>query len=89
MSIENYVEQALYYARLDDFSNDYFIGEINAEQFIKNIVKKNARLFIGKRIGINLENLDFTINSDSKWLNFITEQIVLNFSISPKISYRK
>lgn len=78
MSIENYVEQALYYARLDNFSSDYFIGEINAEKLIKNIVKKNARLFIGKRIGIELDKLDFTVNSDSKWLNFITEQIVLN-----------
>lgn len=78
MSIENYVEQALYYLLADNFSKDYFIGEINIGQFINNIIKKNAKLFIAKKIKIELENLDFTINSDIKWLNFIVEQIILN-----------
>lgn len=78
MSIENYVEQALYYLRTDSFSKDYFIGEINVSQFINNIIKKNAKLFIAKRINIQLENLDFIVYSDIKWLNFIAEQIILN-----------
>lgn len=78
MSIEDYVEQALYYLRTDSFSKDYFIGEINVSQFINNIIKKRAKLFIDKRIKIQLENLDFTVHSDIKWLNFIMEQIILN-----------
>lgn len=77
-SIENYVEQALYYLRADNFSSDYFIGEININQFINNIIKKNAKLFISKRIKIKLDNLEFTVHSDIKWLNFIVEQILLN-----------
>lgn len=78
MSIENYVEQALYYLRVDSFSKDYFIGEINISQFINSIIKKSAKLFIAKKIKIQLENLDFTVHSDIKWLNFIVEQILLN-----------
>lgn len=78
MSIENYVEQALYYLRTDNFSKDYFIGEINISQFINNIIKKSAKLFITKRIKIQLEDLEFSIHSDIKWLNFIVEQIILN-----------
>lgn len=78
MSIENYVEQALYYARLDDFAKDYLISDIQVEQLIKNIVKKNAKMFISKRIKIILEDLDMTIQSDVKWINFIIEQVLLN-----------
>lgn len=78
ISIENYVEQALYYLRSDDFSKDYFVGEIKIDQFIKNIIKKNAKMFIGKRIKLVLEDLAFSVQSDIKWLNFIVEQILLN-----------
>lgn len=77
-SIENFVDQSLYYSRTDSFSKDYFIDDINADNLIKNIIKKHARIFIGKKIRIELDNLDFIINSDKKWLSFIIEQIVLN-----------
>ncbi len=39
--IDHYVEQALYYSRVDSFSKDYFISEINLTQLIKNSVKKS------------------------------------------------
>ena len=46
---------------------------------IINFLKINPEFTIeGERKKIELENLDFTINSDIKWLNFIVEQILLN-----------
>ena len=76
--IENYVEQALYYSRLDSFSKDYLINEINMHSLIIGVVKKHAKEFIAKKIRIEISDLEFTIDSDKKWLFFILDQILSN-----------
>jgi len=76
--IENYVEQALYYSRLDSFSKDYLINEIDVNSLIIHLVKKHAKEFIGKKIKVEISNLKFTIDSDKKWLFFIMDQILSN-----------
>ena len=76
--IEGYVEQALYYSRIDSFSRDYIINEINMNSLITQLVKKHAKEFIGKKIKIELNDLEYTINSDKKWLFFILDQILSN-----------
>jgi len=76
--IENYVEQALYYSRLDSFSKDYLINEIDMNSLIIQLVKKHAKEFIGKKIKVEISNLKFTIYSDKKWLFFILDQILSN-----------
>jgi len=76
--IENYVEQALYYSRLDSFSKDYLINEINIHSLVIELVKKHAKEFIGKKIKIEISDLEFTIDSDKKWLFFILDQILSN-----------
>ena len=40
--IDNYVEQALYYSRIDDFSKDYFINEISLVKILKELLKKTC-----------------------------------------------
>ncbi|MGH4121532.1 MAG: sensor histidine kinase [Clostridium sp.] len=76
--IDNYVEQALYYSRLDSFSKDYLINEINMHSLIMGVVKKHAKEFIGKKIKIEISDLEFTLDSDKKWLFFILDQILSN-----------
>lgn len=76
--IDNYVERALYYSKIDAFSKDYFITEINLDKLIKEMVKKHAKTFINKKIKIEIENLNTFISSDTKWLSFIVEQILSN-----------
>lgn len=76
--IDNYVEQALYYSRIDSFSEDYFINELNLQKLMKELVKKHAKTFISKRIGIELGELDENISSDKKWLLFIIDQVMSN-----------
>lgn len=77
-SIENYVDQALYYSRIDSFSKDYLINEVYMGDLINEIIKKQAKVFINKKIKIEISNLDFSINSDKKWLSFIIDQILSN-----------
>ncbi|OPH49282.1 histidine kinase [Paenibacillus ferrarius] len=76
--IDSYVEQALYYSRIDSFSRDYFIIEVPLQTIAKESVKRAAKLFINKRIRPNLEELHHTVNSDSKWLSYMVNQIVMN-----------
>jgi signal transduction histidine kinase len=76
--IDNYVEQALYYSRIDTFSKDYFITETLLDQIIKESVKKYAKLFINKHIRFTMYEAPQFIQTDSKWLGFIIDQIIAN-----------
>ncbi|QGQ98877.1 sensor histidine kinase [Paenibacillus psychroresistens] len=76
--IDNYVEQALYYSRIDTFSKDYFITETLLDQIIKESIKKYAKLFINKRIRFKMYETPQFIQTDSKWLGFIIDQIIAN-----------
>lgn len=76
--IDNDIEQFLYYSKLDDFSKDYLINEVNIDRIVKDAVKKQAKIFINKRISIDINNTDLMITSDRKWLSFILDQILSN-----------
>lgn len=76
--IDYLVDQALYFARLNNFSNDYLIKEQNLNDIVKNSIRTNKRSFINKRIGIELDVTDQPVLTDSKWLSFILNQIIAN-----------
>ncbi|SFB07985.1 hypothetical protein SAMN05216312_103386 [Cohnella sp. OV330] len=76
--IDSYVEQALYFSRIDSFSKDYFIAELPLQTVVKASVRKYAKLFINKRIAFEIQEGEFRAHSDGKWLAFIVEQIMAN-----------
>lgn len=76
--IDNYIEQALYYSRIDSFSKDYFISEQRLDTLIKNSVKKYAKIFIHKQIQFDQNSTQQFVRTDVKWLGFILDQIVAN-----------
>lgn len=76
--IDNYIEQALYYAKSSYSNDDYIIKKINLKEVVNKVIRKNARSLIGKKIKITLENLEEFIYSDSKWIEFIINQIIIN-----------
>src|SRR5699024_8799952 len=76
--IDYLVDQALYFARLNNFSNDYLIQEQDLNNIVKASIRTNKRLFINKRIGISLDITDKKILTDEKWLSFILNQIISN-----------
>lgn len=76
--IEDYVEQVLYYARSTDANKDYTIKKFKIEESVKNVVKKNLRTFIYKNIKLDLKSLDFEIYNDTKWVEFLINQIIIN-----------
>ena len=76
--LEGYVEQALFYARSNDVEKDYLINEVNLENTVKEVILKRRKALRNMRAGIELQDLNQTIYSDSKWLEFILGQIVDN-----------
>ncbi|MED3623813.1 sensor histidine kinase [Neobacillus thermocopriae] len=76
--IENYVDQALYYAKLDSFNQDYDIQNCDCIQIVKEIVKGHAKTFFSKKIRINIQADFLEVQSDPKWLQFIINQLVTN-----------
>ncbi len=46
--IDEYVEQVLYYARLDSFSRDYLIQEYGLKGIIQPVIRSQANYFIKK-----------------------------------------
>ena len=57
---------------------DFLIQEVNIEKIIRNIIKKYSKYFISKKIILDLNNLNFKVLSDEKWLYFIFEQLLSN-----------
>lgn len=76
--VYSYVEQVLYYSRSENVEKDYIIKEVNLEQIVNNVILKNKKDFIYKNILLDMKNLDVKVNSDSKWLEYIINQIVIN-----------
>ncbi|MBS4175257.1 sensor histidine kinase [Bacillus sp. FJAT-49736] len=76
--IEHLVDQSLYYARASDFNKDYLIQEINVEQIIKEAIKDNRKVFLSKKIKLELHLSAMEVLSDKKGLRFIMDQILSN-----------
>lgn len=76
--LENYVEQALFYARSNDVEKDYLINQINLQQVVQNVILKRRKMLRGMNAGIQLHDLDVEVFSDSKWLEFMLGQVVDN-----------
>lgn len=76
--IDGFVEQTLFYARSEEVEKDYLIKEISLEKCINEVIIKNKQLFIYNKINIELDRLDKNIYSDSKWIEFIINQLVIN-----------
>ncbi|MGI5978767.1 MAG: sensor histidine kinase [Oscillospiraceae bacterium] len=77
-SIENYVEQALYYSRSGSVEKDYRIRETTLQELVASALKKNAELLIGAGAAIHTEGLDKTVFTDAKWTDFMLSQVLTN-----------
>ena len=76
--IESYIEQVLYYSRSNNVSKDYIIKKITLNETVANVIKRNSRDFINKKISVDITNVEGTVYSDAKWLEFILNQIISN-----------
>ena len=77
--IENYTEQALYYARSNDANKDYIITKTSLKEIVNTAILKNKTSLLSNKVAIELnENIDKEVYTDSKWAIFILNQIIQN-----------
>ena len=82
--IGDYVEQVLYYVRSENAEKDYLINEVNLNKVVASIALKNKDDLLENKIDFKVGNLDFKVFTDSKWLEFILNQLINN-----SIKYRR
>lgn len=76
--LENYLEQVLYYVRSENAEKDYYIKEVNLKDIIKKVGLKNMDDLLEEKIEFKVLDVDYKVMTDSKWLEFILEQIINN-----------
>ncbi len=76
--IEDFIEQVLYYSKSNDISKDYIIREFSLEEAVMEVLRKNSRDFINKRMSLDIEEIKGKIFSDIKWVEFILNQVIGN-----------
>ena len=82
--VENYIEQALFYARSNTVEKDYYIRKVVLKEIVNESIKKNKGSLIQEKISIDIHDLEIEVNTDNKWIVFILNQIIQN-----SIKYRK
>ena len=77
-NINQYTEQALYYARSEHTEKDYSVREIRLFDVVHQSIAENKYLLLKNGVGIDLQETDDTVYSDEKWLCFILNQLIVN-----------
>ena len=76
--IDLYIEQMLYYARSDNTEKDYFVKKIKLSDIIHKVIIRCRSYLLDKKISLNIEELDYDIFTDEKWVTFIVSQVIQN-----------
>ncbi len=76
--LEDYVDQVLYYVRSENAEKDYLIKETDLTKIIKNVGVKNMDDLLDNKVDFIVEKTNYKVLTDSKWLEFILNQIINN-----------
>ncbi len=76
--IDDDVEQVLYYVRSENAEKDYLIKETELSKVISNVAMKNKDILLENNIDFIVDVGNKKVLTDSKWLEFIVNQIVSN-----------
>lgn len=76
--VEQCVDTALSYMRLESDYTDFILRSYPMDGIIKQAVRKLSRQFIGRRISLEYAGTDKSTVTDEKWMVFVLEQILSN-----------
>lgn len=76
--VSHYTEQALYYARSENVEKDYLIKEVLLSEMIHSAIAGNKQLFLQNHVSVQIENCEYTVCTDEKWIGFILNQLISN-----------
>lgn len=76
--IEQYVEMALLYVKLDNEDEDLVFRSCSLDRIVTQAVRRFSTQFIRKKIRLIYEPLEADVLTDEKWLLFVVEQVISN-----------
>lgn len=76
--LDNYLEQILYFARSKNANQDYLFKPTHLDQVMKRLIERNQTILRKQKITIKTSDLDFVVDTDTKWLEFIVNQLLQN-----------
>lgn len=76
--IEQYVDMALSYLKLNSTTNDFVIKYTDLDTIVRQSVRKFAGQFVRSKISLDFKETGLKVLTDEKWLGFILEQILSN-----------
>lgn len=76
--IDGFVEQALYYSRSNSVEKDYLVKKSSLKEMVYGAVRRHASGFIENKVTVSVEEVDFTVYTDVKWVDFILGQLFVN-----------
>lgn len=76
--MDGYVDTMLQYVRLDSVNADLVLDCYALDTLVKPVVRYFSKTFITKRLSIHLENLEYPVKTDEKWMVFVLKQILSN-----------
>ncbi|WP_455538968.1 ATP-binding protein [Terrisporobacter sp.] len=76
--IDKLVEQAMYSSRAGNYNSDFLINEVNLEQVVKEVIRKNKYQFIYNKIDLQVGEIKKIVLTDKKWITHIVELILDN-----------
>ncbi|MCM1050135.1 MAG: sensor histidine kinase [Clostridiales bacterium] len=77
-NINQYTEQALYYARSEHAEKDYSIREINLSDIVHSAIADNKYLLRQSGVTITTDDMETKVYTDEKWVRFILNQLIGN-----------
>ncbi|MGM9637028.1 MAG: sensor histidine kinase [Eubacteriales bacterium] len=76
--IEQYVEMALGYLRMESEFTDYRIRQCDLDGILRSVIHAYAGQFIRKKLSLDFRPTSLTVLTDEKWLSFVIGQILQN-----------
>ena len=82
--LDNYIDQILYYVRSNYTSEDFIFKKVKLEKIISSVALKNKDDLLENKIDLIVDIKNTEVYIDTKWLEFILNQIINN-----SIKYKK
>lgn len=67
-----------FYSRSNNVEKDYIIKQVDLSEIVNRVLRNNAPHLIEQKIGIETAELEQTVLTDSKWTDFILQQLIDN-----------
>lgn len=76
--LDAYADQVLYYVRAEHASKDYRFDSVQIKSVVNKVALKNKDMLLESDICLDVHDVDVSVTTDAKWLEFMINQIMSN-----------